>query len=61
MSEHLKERVALPRRCAWCLRFLIHGRWMPGRRVADEAVAPIATHTICDDCIAALREKGQSV
>jgi hypothetical protein len=61
MSEQVKERVALARRCAWCLRFLIHGRWIAGRRADDAGVAPIASHTICDDCLAQLRRDGLSV
>jgi hypothetical protein len=58
MSESLEGRVALARRCAWCLRFWIAGRWMLGRRADDEGVAPIATHTICDGCLETLRASG---
>lgn len=61
MSKHLEERVALARRCAWCLRFLIHGRWVEGRRADDAGVAPIASHTICDDCLEQLRAEGRSL
>jgi hypothetical protein len=51
----------MARRCAWCLRFGVNGEWIQGRRVDDEAVLPAALHTICEDCVEALRRKGLSV
>jgi hypothetical protein len=57
----LEERVELARRCAWCLRFCVHGSWIAGRRASDEAVLAATTHTICEDCIETLRRKGLSL
>lgn len=61
MAQQLEERVELARRCAWCLRFLVNGEWIPGRRDHDEAVLPAATHTICETCVEGLEESGLSV
>jgi len=47
-------------RCAWCGRYRIGDRW-----VAATASSIIehsrSTHTICDDCMAGLRDAGLSV
>jgi hypothetical protein len=59
--QQVDRRIQAPRRCAWCLRFLIHGQWKDGRRADDEATLPAMTHTICEDCIEQLRREGLSV
>jgi hypothetical protein len=59
--QEIERRVEAPRRCAWCLRFLVNGVWKPGRRADDGAALPATTHTICDECIARLRREGMSV
>ena len=53
--------MAFARRCAWCLRFCVHGSWLSGRRASDEAVLGATTHTICEDCVADLRRQGLSI
>jgi hypothetical protein len=49
------------RRCAWCLRFSVNGTWIDGRRSGDGAMADATTHTICEECLDALRRRGLSV
>jgi len=61
VAQRLEERIAIARRCAWCLRFCVNGEWIPGRRATDEAVVDATTHTICGDCVEQLRRKGLSV
>jgi hypothetical protein len=61
VAQRLQERVELARRCAWCLRFCVHGTWIKGRRASDEAALSAATHTICEDCLETLRRKGLTV
>jgi hypothetical protein len=56
-----ERRRELPRRCAWCERFCIHGRWVEGRREQDAVLAhSTLTHTICEDCVERLRREGRS-
>ena len=57
----MQERQIAARRCAWCLRFCVNGRWIRGRRAADEAVGDATTHTICEACLETLRRRGMSV
>ena len=61
MAQRLEERVGLARRCAWCLRFYVHGTWIRGRRATDEAVLAATTHTVCEECVEQLRRSGLSV
>jgi len=61
MAQQLEARVEMARRCAWCLRFCVHGTWIPGRRATDEAVLAATTHTICADCVENLRREGLSL
>jgi len=61
VSEQVKERVELARRCAWCERVFVNDEWIRGRRADDEAVQPAATHTICDECTDRLRQDGVSI
>lgn len=61
VAQRLEERSELARRCAWCLRFCVHGSWIVGRRANDEAVLAATTHTICEDCVEALRRNGLSL
>jgi len=51
----------MARRCAWCERVFVNGRWIRGRRAEDGVVQPAATHTICEPCVEDLRRKGLSV
>jgi hypothetical protein len=60
LRSTLEKRVSIPRRCAWCLRFCVNGRWVHGQRADDGAAMPAATHTICEECIGELRRKGLS-
>lgn len=61
MAQHIQERQLVARRCAWCLRFRVNGTWIQGRRAADDAMADATTHTICEDCLESLRQRGMSV
>jgi hypothetical protein len=60
VSEKLREGM-LVGRCAWCSRYRLAGRWVVVERMPKSAVFTSATHTICDDCLQALRETGMSV
>jgi hypothetical protein len=46
-------------RCAWCRRYRVGDRWLEAARTPPVRVSR-TTHTICDDCAAALREAGLS-
>jgi hypothetical protein len=50
----------MTRRCAWCGRYLIGDQWVT---VADSLFVERTrtSHSICDDCVASLREDGLSV
>jgi hypothetical protein len=51
---------AYTQRCAWCGRYRIDERWMlvgRPRHIHESRTR----HGICDDCLVALREVGQSV
>ena len=61
VSQQPAERGMMARRCAWCRRVFVNGRWIRGRRVEDEVPHPAATHTICEDCVDRLRQGGLSV
>lgn len=63
MAVNHDRRKELPRRCAWCERFCVNGRWVPGRRETDEVQGHgwKVTHTICGECTARLQEDGKSV
>lgn len=61
MAQRLEERVTMARRCAWCLRFRVKGRWIAGRRATDQAMLDATTHTICKDCVDKLRRDGLSI
>ena len=61
LAQDIQERRMVARRCAWCLRFCVNGTWIHGRRAADDAMIDATTHTICEDCIQALRRRGMSV
>lgn len=50
---------ALVGRCAWCERYRIGGDWLTVTR-SRMLEAVDVTHGICEDCISALRERGQS-
>jgi hypothetical protein len=59
--QHIQERQVVARRCAWCLRFRVNGTWIDGRRSSDEAMVSATTHTICEDCLESLKQRGMSV
>lgn len=59
--QELERRSEVSRRCAWCLRFHVNGKWKAGRRADDGAALPATTHTICDECVERLRREGLSV
>ena len=61
MAQRVQQRMVVSRRCAWCLRFCVNGVWIDGRRAADDAMLDATTHTICEDCLEALRRRGLSV
>ena len=61
MHQEVQERVAMARRCAWCLRFCIDGTWIPGRRADDDVMLAATTHTICEECVEKLRREGLSL
>ena len=61
LSPQPEERGNMARRCAWCERVFVNGRWIRGRRAEDGVVQPAATHTICEACVGDLRRKGLSV
>jgi hypothetical protein len=47
-------------RCAWCGRYRAGERWV----VVERAPTPLAmstSHSICEDCVTALRRTGMSV
>ena len=50
-------------RCSWCGRYAVEGTW---RRFREEQAflhdlaAKKPTHTICDECVRDLRERGLS-
>lgn len=51
----------LLRRCAWCGRFAVDGRWRRGGALARRGLDPAAaTHTICPTCTRRLRSEGLS-
>jgi hypothetical protein len=52
---------ALIARCAWCSRFRLHDRWLYAEEVPAVAEYANLTHTICDECLQALRDSGMSV
>jgi hypothetical protein len=51
----------MARRCAWCRRLFVHGKWIQGRRAEDDVPHASSTHTICEDCVEQLRRSGLSV
>jgi hypothetical protein len=61
VSQQPEERGEMARRCAWCKRVFVRGKWIPGRRAEDAIVHAASTHTICDECVTELRRKGLSV
>lgn len=63
MAVNSERRQEIPRRCAWCERFCVGGKWVHGRRETDvvQAHGSRMTHSICDDCTEKLRERGKSV
>jgi hypothetical protein len=61
VEQHIQQRVIVSRRCAWCLRFCVNGTWIEGRRAADQAMVDSTTHTICEECLESLRQRGMSV
>jgi hypothetical protein len=61
VAQEIQERQVAARRCAWCLRFRVNGTWIHGRRADDEAMVDATTHTICEDCLEALRRRGMSL
>lgn len=49
--------VVVIRRCAWCSRYLTPDGWVEEMSVADDE---FITHGICPDCLAELRDAGES-
>jgi hypothetical protein len=52
---------AFASRCAWCSRYRVGDRWLEAGRRRPPIPPSRTTHTICEDCVAALREAGLSV
>ena len=51
----------LTTRCAWCSRYLARDEWVRVTHAIPFAERAKVSHSICPDCVAALRESGMSV
>ena len=47
-------------RCAWCGRYRIGDDWVTSSYSRGPVRRSRTTHSICEDCVAGLREAGQS-
>jgi hypothetical protein len=51
----------LTSRCAWCGRYRVGGRWVVVTEIPPLVAYAGTTHTICDNCIEVLQQRGLSV
>jgi hypothetical protein len=59
-SSVARREGTMTKRCAWCERYLVAGRWLSlPPLLARTRVG--STHGICPDCVDKLRGDGQSV